>query len=83
MGSSFWSCHIEDQHIFICEIPGTVLERKTSFGPFPPETGAFPFKILNIFGTTELDFFFPSFHKDTLGHGNEYGTCEFVSAEQG
>lgn len=46
--------------------------------------GASPFAFsLNIFGTACWGFFFPSFHMDTLGHGNECGTCEFVSAEQG
>lgn len=27
--------------------------------------------------------FFPAFHRDALRHGNECGTCEFVSAERG
>lgn len=34
------------------------------------------------FWHTLLDFF-SSFHMDALKHGNECGTCEFASAEQG
>lgn len=84
---SFWfSGHINDQQIIISEVPETVFKKiKISLGHFSSfEMEASPFAFSSEhFWHSLLGFFFPSFHMDTLGHGNECGTCEFVSAEQG
>lgn len=83
--SLWFSGHINNQQISVSEFPETDFKKiKASLGhvsSFEMEASPFAFSSEHFWHRL-LVFFFPSFHMDTLGHGNECGTCEFVSAEQ-